>query len=191
MWPNRGWVMSHLDRGHHFSDQPITLMDVIGSYGFAGHSHAYGSWSACHVCLLKWSCYGSSEGRARLELELHLPMSAALLLWSWVSGGSQSLHFALKICDLPLTQTVQYFFFFGNCPSLIYNPVGLCHSFWCSVCLTTFILYTSLIPPGENLSAAFDPTYIFMSCEHPQCSIEGQLQVWACGQGQWQDSYGW
>lgn len=97
-----------------------------------------------------------------------------------VKGQSISALRTENLCDLPLTQTVQYFFFFGNCPSLIYNPVGLCHIFWCSVCLTTFILNTTLIPPGENLSAAFDPTYIFISCEHPQCSIEDQLQVWAC-----------
>lgn len=119
-------------------------------------------------------------------------MSAVLLRWSWVSEGSQSLHFVLKISVIYHLHT-QYsiFFFFGNCPSLIYNLASV-HLFWCSVCLicTTFILYPSLIPLGENLSAAFDPTYIFISCGRPQCSSGNQLQVWSqcSGQGQWQDS---
>lgn len=63
--------------------------------------------------LSKGRRYGSCEGWARLVLELHLPMSAVLLLWSWVSEGTQSLHFILKIScsshDLPLPHTVYFY----------------------------------------------------------------------------------
>lgn len=76
-----------------------------------------------------------------------------------------------KSHDLPFTHKVQYFFF-ADCPSLIYILVSLWHILWGCVCPigTLFILYTSLIPLGGNSSAVFDPSYIFISSGHPQCS---------------------
>lgn len=35
--------MLYEDRGHHFSGQPITLMDMIWADGFARRGHAYGA----------------------------------------------------------------------------------------------------------------------------------------------------
>lgn len=117
-------------------------------------------------------CYGSCEGLATLVLYLHLPMSAVLLLWSWVSGGSQSPHLILKKdhCDLPLTHKAQYFFFFGKCPTLISIFVTLYRVLWGSVCLIAPFSHWTL-SLGGNLSAAFDPTCIFISCG--QCSNMG------------------
>lgn len=82
-----GWVMVLMDRGHHFSGQPITLMDMTWDDGFARRCHAYGSRCTCLVCLAEWSGYGSYERWAWLGLQLHLSMSVVLLLRSGVSGG--------------------------------------------------------------------------------------------------------
>lgn len=87
-------------------------------------------------------CYGSCEGLATLVLYLHLPMSAVLLLWSWVSGGSQSLHFILKKdhYNLPLTHKVQYFFLWQVSNAYFY----FCHSVSCSLrfCLSHCTIFT-------------------------------------------------
>lgn len=65
-------------------------------------------------------------------------------------------------------------FFFGNCPSLIYNLVSLHHIPWCSLCLQHFHAVYLINLSWGNSSAAFDPTYIFISCWHPQCSTRGR-----------------
>lgn len=151
-----GWVMFHVGRGHHFSDQPVTLMDMSGGDGFAGHGHANGSWSSCHVYLCELSCYGSCEGLTRLVLYLHLPMSAVLLQWSWVSVGSQSLHTILKICHLTIYHLhIGLYFFFASC----------WHSLWyyASLICTASIPDISFIPHGKNCIWP-----IFISCGHWQ-----------------------
>lgn len=115
--------MSHEDRGHHFSDRPITLMDLTmeGWFGRTWPVLMAPGPPAVFVLLCE-----AITGHVRDELDWCyssiFPMSAVLLLWSWVSGGSQSLRFILKIsqpwCDLPLAL---YFFYLE--PSIILCPI--------------------------------------------------------------------
>ncbi len=70
-------------------------------------------------------------------------------------------------------------FFFGNFPSLIYILVSLCHILWCSVCLQHFHAVYLINLSWGNASAAFDPTYIFISCSHRSAAPGDQLQVWS------------
>lgn len=165
---------------------------------FDGHN--WGRW----LCR-KWPC---------LWLLVHLPCLSSWMKLLWfVWGMGQTVAIApsshvrgfiavilsvrrqsisAKSHDLPLAHTGQCFFFFANCPSLIYLLASLCDILWHYVCLicTTFIQYPSLIPLGRHSPAAFDPTYIFISCGRPQCSTWGPAAgLKQCfGQGRWQDS---
>lgn len=182
VWVDTRWVMLCVDRGHNFSDQPVTLMDITGGVGIAGNGHAYGFWSTCHVCLPEWSCYGSCEGWARLVLHLHLPMSQVLLLWSWVSGGSQSLQ-NLMIYLLHLRDS-----FFFLCQLSITN-LSSCKSVWFSLTLRLSHLHhfhtVSFINPSwETLARCVWPNlHIYKlwatAVQHPGTSCRSEAVLWS------------
>lgn len=116
---------------------------------------------------LDW-CYSSIFPCQRFYCS-DLQCQEAVNLWSIPSYW--------KYHDLPFTHKVQYFILCQLSTTYIYIfyiLVSLWHILWGCVCLigTLFILYTSLIPLGGNSSAAFDPSYIFISSGHPQCSIQ-------------------
>lgn len=107
-------------------------------------------------------------------LQLHLLMSGVLLLWSWMSGGSQSQQSMVKIslssCDVPLAQTHN---------SILFPIFLLVYQLFMSLPISViffdflFVWFAPLshfINLGRNSSTGHDPTYIFIRSGPPQCS---------------------
>lgn len=107
-------------------------------------------------------------------LQLHLLMSGVLLLWSWMSEGSQSQQSMVKIslssCDVPLAHTHNSILF--PIFLLVYQlfmPLPICVIFF-DFLFVWFAPLSYFINLGRNSSTGHDPTYIFIRSRPPQCS---------------------
>lgn len=106
-------------------------------------------------------------------LQLHLLMSGVLLLWSWMSGGSQSQQSMVKnslSCDVPLAHTHNSILF--SIFLLVYQlfmPLPICVIFF-DFLFVWFAPLSYFINLGSNSSTGHDPTYIFIRSRPPQCS---------------------
>lgn len=110
MWLKPGWIMCHVDRGHHFSGQPVIMMDTIWADGYARHD-----------CL---------------RLQVHPPCLSSWMKRLWIMWGmglaytiTPSVHVSdfiaailsvrwQSVSALHPAHTANYFFF-GSCPSLV------------------------------------------------------------------------
>lgn len=107
-------------------------------------------------------------------LQLHLLMSGVLLLWSWMSGCSQSQQSVVKIslssCGVPLAHTHNSILF--PIFLLVYQlfmSLPICVIFF-DFLFVWFAPLSYFINLGRNSSTGHDPTYIFIRSGPPQCS---------------------
>ena len=127
--------------------RPTCHFDGHDRDGAAGHGRVCGSWSSCYTAATP----PSSHVRGIIAVILIVRRSSI----SAVPGEYHMIYrsyigfcFLFRLCIIHLL----------SCQLWLSNLHHLCPSF---------------ISRGRNMSAAFNPTYIFISCGRPQCSTCG------------------